>query len=357
MNRDRSSQATWLALVAITAIGLYLCWQMLQPFVDVLIWAGVLVIVFYPAHRWIVERTARPGLSALLSVALVLTTVIVPLVFAATAMVRELTAFAASAQTSVQVLLANPPQNERLLRVLELVQRRVDLQDVLSPENIRNVATRASQVAVQGTVGVVGGALGFLVKAFFAVFTMFYLFRDAQAIVAHLSGLLPLDKARTSLLVTRTQEVISASVTGVLVIAAIQGTLGGLMFWFLGLTSPFLWGVIMTLLSMIPLVGPALVWAPAALFLAIGGSWVKAIVLTTWGIFVIGLVDNVLRPRLVGEKTQMHPLVIFFSVLGGLQVFGVLGLLLGPVVLAITLALLAVFREAQPPRVVNVTAE
>jgi predicted PurR-regulated permease PerM len=159
-------------------------------------------------------------------------------------------------------------------------------------------------------------------------------------------NVMPLDDRRAREIIDRTQEVISASVYGVLVIALIQGTLGGIAFWALGLPSALLWGVVMVFLSMIPMAGAFVVWVPAALYLVITGAWGKAIILTVWGALVIGSVDNFLRPKLVGEKTRLHELLIFFSVLGGLQVFGVIGLVLGPVVVAITIALLDVLRRA-----------
>jgi predicted PurR-regulated permease PerM len=196
------------------------------------------------------------------------------------------------------------------------------------------------------TLGFVGGAVGFVVEIFFVIFTMYYLFRDGERMREAVHGLMPLDDRRAHEIIDRTQEVISASVYGVLVIALIQGTLGGLAFWALGLPSPLLWGVVMVFLSMIPMAGAFVVWVPAAIYLVATGHWGKAIMLTVWGALVIGSVDNFLRPKLVGEKTRLHELLIFFSVLGGLQVFGVIGLVLGPVVVAITIALLDVLRQA-----------
>jgi predicted PurR-regulated permease PerM len=126
----------------------------------------------------------------------------------------------------------------------------------------------------------------------------------------------------------------------------LQGALGGLMLWILGVPSSLLLGVMMGLFSMVPVVGGALVWVPVAIVLLVAGHTTKAIVLVVWCVVVVGTVDNFLRPKLVGGRTQMHDLAIFFSVLGGVQVFGMMGLLLGPVVFAITIALLTVFREA-----------
>ena len=134
-----------------------------------------------------------------------------------------------------------------------------------------------------------------------------------------------------------------------LVISAIQGTLGFLIFWILGLPSPLLWGVVMFFLSMIPMAGAFLVWVPAAIYLALIGAYVKALILVVWGLVVIGSIDNFLSPRLVGRRARLHELLIFFSVLGGLEVFGILGLVLGPVVVAITLALIEMVRQSFKP--------
>ena len=132
---------------------------------------------------------------------------------------------------------------------------------------------------------------------------------------------------------------------GVLVISMIQGALGGIAFYALGVPSAVLWSVAMMFLSLIPLTGAFIVWIPAAIYLAVSGAWVKALLLTLWGVLVIGLVDNFLRPRLVGSRAKLHELFIFFAVLGGLQVFGIIGIVLGPVVLAIALALFDAFRH------------
>ena len=164
-----------------------------------------------------------------------------------------------------------------------------------------------------------------------------------------LYDIVPLEYEQSHDIVLRTREVIGATIYGVLAISAIQGVLGFLIFFLLGLPSPLLWGVVMFLMSMIPMAGAFVVWVPAALYLLLTGSYVKAILLAVWGVLVIGSIDNFLSPRLVGRRARLHELLIFFSVLGGLQVFGVLGLVLGPVLAAITLALIEVVRQANRP--------
>jgi predicted PurR-regulated permease PerM len=345
----KTQQLRWIALLAVSLLAVYLCWLMLVPFVQVLLWAVVLVIVFYPIHKRIEGRLGSPGWAAMLSTLLVIVTILAPLTLITLAVVRELSGFAQSLQGNLQSLLdPNSPTTgrfwQRAGQYVDIEQFRAQNHDFVA-ERLRaigeNVASR--------TLGFVGGAVGLVVEVFFIIFTMYYLFRDGARLRAAFRGALPLNRARSHEILMRTNEVIGASVYGVLVIAAIQGVLGGVAFWALGLPSPLLWGVVMIFLSMIPMAGAFVVWVPAALYLGLSGEVGKAIMLSVWGALVIGSVDNFLRPKLVGEKTRLHELLIFFSVLGGLQVFGVIGLVLGPVIVAVTIALLEILRQADDP--------
>jgi predicted PurR-regulated permease PerM len=339
-------QSQWILLVALTGLALYLCWAVLRPFLPVLLWASVLVIVFHPAYRWWRKRLASESLAAFVTTLLVIVTIVAPLVAVSSAVIAQLQGVASAAQDQVTGLLADPAQAVRVQQVTDWLTHYTGVDVVELRKGLQQGATALSQALVQGTVSVLGGALGFLVSTFFVMFTMYYLFKDGEAAVEVVQSMLPLDRAQSDALVVRTGDIVTASVFGVVVIAIVQGVLGGLMFWALGLPSALVWGVVMIVLATIPMLGTFLVWAPAAIFLAVTGHLVKALVLTFWGAVVIGLADNLLRPRLVGDRTRMHELLIFFSVLGGLQVFGVLGILLGPVVVAIGLSLLEAFRAA-----------
>jgi predicted PurR-regulated permease PerM len=341
---QKNRQVRWIGLLAATLIALYLCWRMLDPFIEVLLWAIVLVIVFYPVHKRILARVGSPGWSALLSCLLVIVTIVVPLTLITFAVIRELTHFAQNFQANAEILL--DPNSPYVGRALSWLGQYIDVDQIRSQQFVAERLKGLSGVIAARTLGFVGGAVGFIVEVFFVIFTMYYLFRDGVRLRAALFDLLPLEESKGREIVGRTGEVISASVYGVLVIATIQGVLGGLAFWALGLPSPLLWGVVMIFLSMIPVAGSFVVWVPAAIYLAVTGHWPKALILAAWGTFAIGTVDNFLRPKLVGEKTRLHELLIFFSVLGGLQVFGILGLVLGPVIVAITIALLDVLRQA-----------
>lgn len=346
MNESRI-QPRWLALLAATAACLYLCWLMIVPFINVLAWATVLVVVFYPVHRRLVERTKRPATSALISCLLVIFTILLPLSLITLALVREFSGAVQGFQNNINAFL--DPNSPIAGRLFGWLGNYVDIEQLRNPQSIQEHLQQVVGTVARRTLGLVGGALGVVVQVFFIIFTMYYLFRDGAKIVNILPGVLPLERGQSAEIISRTRDVISASVNGVLVIAAIQGALGSIAFFALGIPSALVWGVVMTFLSLIPVAGAFIVWIPAAIFLAATGHWIKAALLVAWGALVIGSVDNFLRPKLVGERTKLHELFIFFSVLGGLHVFGVLGLVLGPVVLAITLALLDVMRQADRP--------
>ena len=337
-------QIRWWLLLLVTAIALYLCWLIVKPFLAVLAWATVLVIVFYPAHQRLVRKTGRPGLSAMLSCVLVILTILIPVVLVTFAVVREFSPAAESLQTNLSALL--DPKSPLTGRPLRWLSRYADIQQLhLQGQVVEWLKGRSGAIAGQ-TLGFLGGALGVLVQMFFVVFTMYYLFRDGDRIFGVIRDALPVEKKQAEHILARTQEVVGASVYGLFSIAIIQGALGGLAFWILGLPSAIVWGVAMIFLSLIPMLGAFVVWVPAAIYLFATGHYLKAILLVLWGTLVIGMIDNFLRPKLVGGRAKLHELLIFFAVLGGLQVFGVLGIVLGPVVLAITLALIDVFRAA-----------
>jgi len=341
---DSRLPVRWLALIALLAGAVYLCWQILQPFLIVLLWAAVLAVVFSPVHGRITRRIGSPAAAAGISTLLVVVTILVPIMFITVAVVAE-------ARTVAQSLASHEgpwldPQSRLVGPVLQWLSRYVDVTQLQSPDFIREKLEAWSGFLAAGTVGLVGGLLSAIVQMFLVVFTLFYLFRDGDAIGNAVADMMPLDDTQMSDVLGRTREVIAGSVYGVVMIAAIQGALGFFIFWVLGLPSALLWGVVMFFLSMIPSAGAFLVWAPAAVYLAATGAWTRAVILVVWGVLVVGSIDNVLSPRLVGKRTCLHELAIFFAVLGGIQVFGVLGVVLGPVVIAVTLALVEIVRDA-----------
>jgi predicted PurR-regulated permease PerM len=192
--------------------------------------------------------------------------------------------------------------------------------------------------------GLVGGSVWFLTQLIIALFTLFYFLRDRGKLLEFVRRLTPLSEQETDELFRRVSQTIYVFLYGNVIVKLVQGFLGGAMFWILGLPAPVLFGAAMALFAVLPVMGTSLVWGPAVIYLAINGSWVKALVLCLWGLLVVGLIDNFLYPMLVAGELRFHTLAVFFAVFGGLIMFGVAGVVLGPMILAVTVTLLEVWR-------------
>jgi len=336
--KEQNNQVRLIAVLAVTGIALYLCWLMLRPFLAVLAWAVVLVIVFYPVHKQLAQRVKRRGLCAMLSSTLVILIVVLPLVFLTVAVTNELAGAVRSLPAHMDQLV------DPTGRVSTWIQQRLGM-DAYGMQQFLVEQLRTYSSAILGrSVGIMGNVLGAIVKTFFVIITMYYLFRDGDKIVQALPDALPFGTDQSEALLARISQVISASVYGVVTIALLQGLLGGLAFWILGVPSPLLWAVVLAFVCMIPLAGSFFVWLPAAIYLMLTNHFTKGILLVIWGAVVISSIDNLLRPRLIKNQTKLHELFVFFSVLGGMSMFGLLGIVLGPVILAITLGLLDTFK-------------
>jgi predicted PurR-regulated permease PerM len=213
-------------------------------------------------------------------------------------------------------------------------------------ETIENQASNLGTALAGGTLGLLTGLGGWFVQGGVALFTLFYLLRDGPAFVEVGRWLIPLEGGLTDAMAAKTREVVVATVLGALLVALVQGVLGGLLFWALGLPGPALWGAVMAFAALLPAVGPPVIWLPAAAILLVTGEVTRGLVLIAVGTLLIGTVDNVLRAVLVGGRARLHPLVVFFSVLGGLVVFGIAGFLLGPILVVVALAVLEIARVA-----------
>jgi predicted PurR-regulated permease PerM len=178
-----------------------------------------------------------------------------------------------------------------------------------------------------------------------ALFTLFFLFRDREPVAATIRSLMPMSERETDYFFDRIRSMTHATIYGTVVVALVQGGLGGLMFWLVGIPGALLWGVAMALLSMIPTAGAFIIWLPTAVVLGAQGEWGKAALIGAWGALVVGTIDNLLYPSLVGKEMRLHTLPVFFAIVGGVALFGAAGVVLGPVVLAATIALIDILRK------------
>ena len=327
-----------LVLIVATALAFYVCYRLALPFLPAITWALALAVVAHPLHTGILGRIKRPNLAAGLAVFIVAVVIITPGVFLAQRLVRQAGRGVETlqAQTGEGQWPAAVGSNPQMARVVGWVEPYLD---------VRGAAERVANSTGAYLSSIVGGSLWALAQLLITFFTLFYLFRDRRVMLKGVRSLVPLSQSETDKLFARVSDTIYATFYGTFAVSLMQGFLGGLMFWWLGLPAPLLWGIVMFLLSLIPVLGAPVVWIPAAIFLAVMGNWGKALILTGWGLVVIGTIDNLLYPMLVGDRMRMHTLLVFFSVIGGLVLFGASGLVLGPVAIVITKALVEVWRQ------------
>jgi predicted PurR-regulated permease PerM len=333
--------------LAVAGVVVYLCLLILRPFFNVIGWSAVVAVTCYPLHQRLVRRTGRVTLSASITSMLMVLAVLVPLVFIGGVAVNQLLALGDSLR---QAFLDPDGLSRRVTAALAPLTQRLGLD---TDAIVAWASTHASEwVAGAGTytMSAAAGAGGALLSFALIAVATFLLLRHGEKLVATIPDLLPFERSRSEALLVRIRDVIHASMYGVVTIATIQGVLCGGMFWLLGVPAAALWGLVTVFASMVPFVGTAAVWVPGTAYLVAVGAWPKAIVLAVWGAAVVSSVDNVLRPRLVAGRVRLSGLAMFVAMLGGLQAFGALGIILGPVVFAAAAAIADVLRETRQSR-------
>jgi predicted PurR-regulated permease PerM len=350
-----SDRLTTVLSYGVLLLLIYLVFRIYEPFLAALGWAAILAIFFYPMHNWIARRFS-PNKAAILSTLAVTLLLIVPAILVTTLFIRE--AFAVSKGVQHTLSMERAPA---LAKTWSWIAQHVP---GLDPK--ANVFEMLEQ-AVQKQAGFLAARLGtilaniaaFIFNLFVMIFAMFYFFRDADHFLRGVRSILPFDAEHRDALMTQTRDLIAASVTTSLILALIQGAIGGLGFALTKLPTPLFWGVVMAFFSLVPVVGSGLIFVPAALWLGFTGHWGRALLLLLICAGVSTIVDNVLRPLLLGGRTELSGLVIFISVVGGVALFGMLGLVLGPILVATAAGVLAVYMERPggPPMAPAITAE
>jgi predicted PurR-regulated permease PerM len=338
--------ATTITMVGLTAAALYFCYLLFRPFAEPVVFAGVVAIVFYPLHRYVgrfVRNTSAAGLTSTL-LALLLT--VVPLGLVAAMASSELSGLyqSVSAWTAGQGGIP-----AYLINGLDRAAAWMSHQFGLPTPDIHAIAVRhideASSSLVRQGASLVTNLFSWLVSAAIAFVVLFFLFRDGEKGLAQVSAALPMSDARAAELRSRISSTVVANFYGIFAVGGTQGALTALGFWALGLESPILWGLVTAVFSLVPIIGAAGVWAPAGIILLLTGHMWKGLALLAWGAGVVSLSDNIVRPLIISERVKLHPLGVFFSLLGGIQVFGVIGLFIGPVILSVASALLGMWRQ------------
>ncbi len=326
-----------LLLAAVTVAFFAILW----PFYGAVFWGMVLAILFTPLYRRLLRRMpGRPNTAALLTLLMSLVVVILPMTLLSISLVQEAGLVyekLKSGQINLgsyaqQVLDALPGWATALLERFNLTSM-AELQ-----KRVSSVGVQAGQALATRAFDVGQNTLQFVVSFGIMMYLLFFLLRDGAALGKRIGDAIPLDEGHKRQLTSKFTTVIRATVKGNIVVAAVQGALGGLIFWILGIQGPVLWGVLMAFLSLLPAVGAGLIWGPVAIYFFATGAFVQGSVLTGFCVLVIGLVDNMLRPVLVGKDTKMPDYVVLISTLGGMSLFGLTGFVIGPAVAALFIA-------------------
>lgn len=336
-------------LLLIVAASLAFLW-ILWPLYGAILWATVMAIMFAPLYRHLSgPMRRRPNVAALATILIVIVMVILPLTAIAVALVQEAASLYGGIQSGElnfgqnfkQVADAAPSWARELLNWLGLANLGA-VQDKLAYGLQQGSQFLATQILSIGQ-----STFQFIINLCVMIYLLFFLLRDGDALFESIRNAVPLQTEQKRALFTKFTTVIRATVKGDILIALLQGTLGGLVFWFLGIHAPLLWGVLMVFLSLLPAIGASLVWLPVAIYLLATGAIWQGVVLIAFGALVIGLVDNILRPALVGKDTKMPDYVVLISTLGGLEVFGLNGFVIGPVIAAMFMAIWTIFSASR----------
>ena len=347
LNSPELQNKVFLALLVLVTIAFGL---IIWPFNGAIWWAIFIAIVFMPLHTRLLRRfPGRPSLAALATLGITLVVAILPLVLLAISVTQEATAIYARtksgelnlAQYFQQIVDGLPGWLRQLLGRfglldVEAAQRRIVTGLSQSGQAITSQALNIGQVTFD-----------FVISFFLMLYLLFFLLRDGPPLAGRILGAIPLQERHKQKLFAKFVTVVRATVKGNILVALIQGALGGLALWFLGVPAATLWGAVMALLSLLPAIGAAIVWLPIALWFLMTGAVLQGFGLVAWGVLVIGLVDNLLRPVLVGKDTKLPDYLVLFSTIGGMAIFGLNGFVIGPVIAALFVAAWDIFSQAR----------
>lgn len=336
----------YVLLVVVTVAFLWL----LVPYYTAVLWAVILAILFFPLHKRL-ERFlgGRSTIAALLTVLLCICLVILPALAILASLVQEGTSL-------YQRISSNEIDlNAHLLRLQAVLPTFLDnWLNSLTIGGFAELWAKLSSGVMEAGQSIAGGVLSFgqntlqfFISMGLMLYLLFFLFRDGASLGRMMRHSIPLSDDYTRQFLDKFAAVVRATVRGNVIIAIIQGTIGGISFWALGIEAALLWGVVMTFLSMLPAVGAAIVWIPAAIWLFLVGAWIKGIIMVVIGALVIGLVDNLLRPPLVGQGARLPDYVVLISTVGGISLFGISGFVIGPLIAALFISAWSLFTQQQ----------
>ncbi|MBI2134428.1 AI-2E family transporter [Candidatus Woesearchaeota archaeon] len=345
-------QKAFFAIIFLTLIAI--SFLIIKPFLTALLTGIVFSYIFYPIYGKILKRIPNKNASAFIASLLVILVITIPLFFVLNTVSKEAYAtYILSKQKSSNVQLLSSecqPADKSACKLMHyFAEKASDPQlkyylDTTIKEATTRITGKISDILVSIPV--------FVLHMFITLFIMFFLFRDGHLLINKVERLLPLKEKYRKRVINKLGDMTYAVIYGSIIIAIIQGTLGGIGFFIFGLPTPLLWGLVMIFASFIPYVGSTIIWLPAALSLILNGYTaddptfiIKGVLLIIYGIFVVGTIDNILKPKIIGDKSGLHPVLVLLGVVGGLQLLGFIGVMIGPILLALLVAFVNIYEE------------
>ena len=343
MAANRFYYITLTLLVA--ALG-YLTYQILSPFLSPIAWSVVLSIVFYPFYVLLLKYVKWKSVSSLITLCFILLLIIGPFSYVFYMLINELKDVSEHKETGkMDTIVKDTLNHPNIRRIVEIVLEALNIsEDELNKTISSNLSGMGKEFLGLVSVGV-GNVLAMLFNFVIMTFTTFFILKDGTTFMGKLRDYLPFSEVHKDRLATQTRDIIVSTIYGGVAVAIIQGIIGGTAFYFLGISSPVLLGIAISIASFVPLLGAFAVWGPVALYLFLTGTILQGVILAIIGTFGISMIDNVLKPIIIGSRTKVPVLAIFFSVLGGIKFFGLIGLIMGPLVLALFISVVKIFRN------------
>ena len=332
-----------------TFLSLYLLYQILSPFLTSILWAILLAMVFYPLFQRLQRLLKkREVLCAMTMTVLVILVIILPSSFLMVSLTNEVVGVYHWVEEMIKTgRFQSHLEQIKEIPILKWIWGRLyqygDVSQINPTDFILKNLQQVSTFLFNQASMIFKGLSTFIIGFFFTLLSLYYLFKDGARLFERLKEIVPIPSEERDLLIFRFKQMVYATIYGGIFVAIIQGALGGIIFWILEISSPVLWGTAMAFLSFIPIGGTALIWVPAAILLLVQGAFLKGIILMFLGIFGISMADNFLRPLFISTRTKIHPLLLFFAVLGGIQVFGLIGLVMGPLIATLCLTLIEIY--------------
>lgn len=324
-----------------------LSFQIIKPFLNPIAWAIVLSIIFYPLYAYLRMYIRWKSVTSLITLIVIIAVILGPFSYLSFLLVRELKEVAGYIERGELESLKEVLEEPRVAWIVERVKSALQVEDIdvnnLLIDNISKVGRSLIGKVTKGVSDVLSTIMNFILMTL----SIFFLLRDGPDFIKRIRDYLPFSEEQKDRLEKQTKGMVVSTIFGGVVVALIQGFMGGIIFYFLNIPSPVMWGTAIAIMSFVPVMGTFSIWGPAVIYLFLSGYTLKGFILLIFGTFGISLVDNILKPIIIGGRTKMPTLIIFFSVLGGIKFFGLIGLIMGPLVFVLFISVFKIFRDIE----------